>query len=248
MAENGDSGSSVDGFLPSLCTFRFANKWPKQPVLRLPVPYLRKVGIGDASRGLCGGMTYAVRDLFEAGIPAPDVDAPPAAGTALYQYIVRRLIDSFDIPRGVVRYYRLGSLPDGDKKRLAWTRAGAWRSTVADEWPLVRRDLDEGRLSPLGIITVHTSNPRQLGLNHQVLAYAYEQRGTMVTLRVYDPNTPLKVSDGVTVSFDVAHPDQPSRITHTIAIGDRPVRAFFRTRYRRADPRDAISSAASSPP
>jgi hypothetical protein len=193
-------------------------------------------------------MTYAVRDLFDAGVPPPAEEVPPDAGTPLYRYIVRRLINSFDIPRGVARYYWLGSLPDGDTKRLAWTRSGAWRSTVEREWPLVRRDIDEGRLCPLGIITVHASDPRQLGLNHQVLAYAYEQRENLVTLRVYDPNTPLGRSDGVTVSFDAGHPDQPSDITHTIAIGDRPVRAFFRTRYSRVDPRDAVSSARSSPP
>jgi hypothetical protein len=234
-----DATVAVDGFLPSLSAFRFTNSWPKQPVVQVPVPGFGPVVLGDASRGLCGGMTYTVRDLFEAGLPPPDSDEPPEAGSPLYRYIVRRLIQSWDVPRGVVRYYRLGSLPDGDVKRLLWLRRGTWRITVADEWSIVRRDLDEGRLSPLGIIGVHTSDPRQLGQNHQVLAYGYQQRGTTVTLRVYDPNTPRKRADEVTVSFDVAHPDRPSPIDHTIAIGKRPVRAFFRTRYRWKDPRDA---------
>ena len=42
---------------------------------------------------------------------------------------------------------------------------------------------------PLGPVTVHSTNPLDLGMNHQVLAYGYELDGTALTLRVYDPNT-----------------------------------------------------------
>ncbi len=108
-------------------------------------------------------------------------------------------------------------------------------------------------LSPIGIITVRSSDPRLLGLNHQVLAYAYIQAGTSITLRVYDPDTPGDRADEVTLSFDLAEvhgrgdPAGPARIEHSIAIGGRPVRAFFRSRYRWVDPRRAIAPAAGRP-
>lgn len=57
------------------------------------------VPIGDASNGLCGGMAFAVRDYFEAGKPPPDDAEPPSEG-GLFDHIVDRLFDSFDLPLG----------------------------------------------------------------------------------------------------------------------------------------------------
>ena len=239
------AASAVPGFLPSTHAFRFTNSFPNQPVLRIPVPGLGSVPIGDASRGLCGGMIYAVRDMFEIGAPPPADTTPPAPGTPLYRYIVRRLFDSFDIPRGVYRYYRLMSGPDADAVRGPLVRRGVGRTSIVDEWPRIRLDLDSGQLSPIGIITTRSADPLRLGLNHQVLAYAYVQRGLVVTLRVYDPNTPRERADDVTLTFDTgrqAQSDQPVPIEHTISIGGRPVRAFFRSRYRWADPRPALAA------
>lgn len=261
---SGGRSAAVPGFLPSTHAFGFTNSFPRQPVLRIPVVGLGTVPIGDASRGLCGGMIYAVRDMFEFGVAPPEITSPPAAGTALYRYIVRRLFDSFDIPRGVYRYYRLTSAADTDLPRGPLTRPGVGRISVDREWPRIRLDLDRGLLCPLGVITVHSADPLRLGLNHQVLAYAYEQRGNRVRLRVYDPNTPRARSDDVTLSFDITPPLEvpfprpaapphgttpgipatsaaPVAIEHTISIGGRPVRAFFRSRYRRVDPRPALS-------
>ncbi|MCK9901903.1 hypothetical protein MXD63_17695 [Frankia sp. Cpl3] len=238
--------AAVSNFVPSIHAFEFVNAFPRQPVLRIPVAGLGSIPIGDASRGLCGGMIYTVRDLFEFGLAPPPASSPPAAETPLYRYLVRRLFDSFDGPRGVYRYYRLMSAADTDTE-LARGRLrlpGASSTSVAKEWPLIRHDLDRGLLSPLGIITTRSADPMRLGLNHQVLAYGYEQRGVRVTLRVYDPNTPRPAADDVTLSFDVlgsADAAAPLRIDHTIAIGGRPVRAFFRSRYRRADPRPALT-------
>ncbi|WP_261565154.1 hypothetical protein [Frankia gtarii] len=253
--------SAVSGFLPGSSAFRFTNSFDAQPLLALRLPGMPMgIGIGDASRGLCGGMIFAVRDLFEAGIAVPPDTEPPRRGTSLYGYLVRRLLASFDLPRGVARYYGLmrgadtyprprpaGASRPGSSRPVrpgsALGRLGVgWRS-LADEWPRIRLDLDSGRLAPIGVITVHSADPLQLGLNHQVLAYAYTQVDTAVTLRVYDPNTPLERADDVTMSFDLAAAGGDSgrvRITHSIAIGGRPVRAFFHSRYRWADPRPAL--------
>src|SRR5207237_1577467 len=123
-------------------------------VINLPLmgKLRRKVKIGDASNGLCGGMVYAVRDFYEARIPVP-AGPRPAAGTPFYRYIVRRLFDSFDIPGGVVKYYRWMNTPDADQALLGRARRGiAWR-TINEEWPEVRDDIDAGHPCPLGLAT-----------------------------------------------------------------------------------------------
>lgn len=232
------SGAAVDGFLPSTSGFHFTNAFPRQPVLVFDPPGPLRVPIGDASRGLCGGMTYAVRDLFEAGRRPPDLDTPPPPDSPLYRYIVRRLFASWDLPYGVARYYRLMGTPGSDHPVRVATVRGTGMVTAADEWPRVRLDLHQGVLSPLGLVTEHTPNPLRLGHNHQVLAYAYAQEGSTVTLRVYDPNTAVADGDGVRLVFNLANPADGIPITHNVAVGGRPVRAFFRARYRRAVPPD----------
>lgn len=237
MVGDARAGAAVRGFLPSVSAFGFTNDFPHQPVLSIPLPSLgRGIPIGDASRGLCGGMIFAVRDLFEAGRRPPPGATPPGPDSPVYRYIVRRLFDSWDLPRGALRYYQLQATGDADVTWALGRRAGLGRITVVDEWPRVRADLDSGRLCALGIVTVHARDPLKLGLNHQVLAYAYDQVATTVTLRVYDPNTALDAADDVALVLDVANPGEPVAISHNLRVGGRPVRGFFRATYRWADP------------
>jgi hypothetical protein len=238
-----DGTAAVDGFAPSTHAFAFTNDFPRRPVLRVPVPGLGRLPIGDASCGLCGGMIYAVRDLFEAGLPVPPGTRPPAEDSPLYGYIVRRLFDSFDIPTGVARYYRLMASPDADVVRAVLPLRGLGRVSAVDEWPRIRLDIDRGVLCPLGVIVPHSIDPFQLGINHQVLAYAYVQTGASVTLRVYDPNTPTDRGDDVTISFDVSRPGAGMPISHNLSVGGRPVRGFFRSRYRFRSPRAVLTEA-----
>jgi hypothetical protein len=53
-------------------------------------------GVGDAAQGLCGGMALSVRDLFEAGLPAPPDTAPFLNGSSRFRQIVRRQVESLD--------------------------------------------------------------------------------------------------------------------------------------------------------
>ncbi|MGZ6546217.1 MAG: hypothetical protein ACXVEI_12990 [Actinomycetota bacterium] len=222
--------ASVPGFLPSTHGFRFANDFPKVPVRRIGIPGVVSIPIGDASNGLCGGMVFAVRDYFEAGRTPPADTTAPGDGP-LFDYLVSRLFDSFDLPFGPVRYLELMSpaLPDGE---TSWSRLGlaphgrAWRM-INQTWPTVRADIDAGHPSPLGLVKVKSTNPLDLKEDHQVLAYAYDVTGGMLTLRLYDPNWPGR--DDVMLSLDLATPTQPTPVTPSPP--GSPVFAFFAVGY-----------------
>ena len=205
------------------------------PVRRIGIPGLVSIPIGDASNGLCGGMAFAVRDYFEAGRQPPPETTAPGEGP-LFDYLVDRLFDSFDLPLGPARYLELMSpvVPDGE---TVWSRFGlgphgrAWRM-VNQEWPTVRREIDAGHPSPLGLVKVKSTNPLDLKENHQVLVYGYDLEGRTLTLRLYDPNRPGR--DDVTLSLGVDDPTRPAALT---AFPPEPaVYAFFRTGYTAASP------------
>src|SRR5262249_21758583 len=157
--------------------------FPRGPVFRVGFGR-RAIGVGDASRGLCGGMVFAARDLFEAGTPAPASTTPPDGGTPFFRYLVRGLMRSWNLPSGPLRYVAWSALPDGD----VLGRAGTRRRSLEREWPRIRGELDAGRLAALGLIRVRTLNPFALALNHQVLAFGYDMDDAgATTLHVYDP-------------------------------------------------------------
>jgi hypothetical protein len=223
----------VPGFTPQACGFRFANDFPHVPLRSIGVRGVISVPIGDASNGLCGGMAFAARDYFEAERPPPADPAAPGAGP-LYDYLVQRLIDSFALPSGPLRYLELmnPALSDGETWLSRWgltPHGRAWRM-VRDEWPKVRADLDGGHPSPLGLVKVRSIDPFLLGENHQVLAFGYDLDGDRLTLHLYDPNWPDR---DVTMTLPVADP------TRAIAVAydpPSPVLAFFRVDYRAATP------------
>lgn len=226
----------VAGFLPTTSGFRFVNSFPHVPVRRIGIPGVVSLGIGDASNGLCGGMVFAVRDYFEAGrTPPRESTAPPTTGT-MFDYLVERLFDSFDLPLGPLRYLELMNplLPNGES---FWSRLGllphsrVWQ-VVSQEWPMVRGDIEAGHPCPLGLVRVKSADPFELKKNHQVLAYGYDLAGSDLTLYLYDPNLPDR--DDVTLSMSLA---TPTRVRMISMFPSRaPVFAFFRTTYAPADP------------
>lgn len=226
---------AVEGFTPSTSGFRFPNAFPHVPVRRIGIPGMLSVPIGDASNGLCGGMVFAARDSFEAGRTPPPDTTPPSEGP-LFDFLVDRLFDSFCLPWGPGRYLALMSplLPDGE---TLWSRLGfgphgrSWQM-VRDEWPKIRADVDAGHPSPIGLITVKSSDPFDLKEDHQVLVFGYDVAGSAVTLQLYDPNQPGR--DDVTLRFDTGDPTRPQ--TLAVTPGGPPVLAFFRVTYVRATP------------
>jgi hypothetical protein len=165
-------------------------------------------------------MVFAVRDFFESGCPPPGDREPPARGSPLFSYLVRRLFHSFDLPWGPMRYYRWMTAPD---EHLI-------RHTIAQEWPRVRAELEAGQPAALGLIRTHSRNPLRMGENHQVLAYGYdldEANGSLL-IEIYDPNHGRR--DDVTLALNLR---EPSGILSTTG---EPFRGFFHTAYRRYSP------------
>jgi hypothetical protein len=223
---------TVANFRPSANAFRFTNSFPPESTIDIDLGPAGRVGLGDASQGVCGGMTFAVRDYFEAGRPVPPDDSPPAKGTPLFGYLTRRLVDSFDVPDGVLRYAQWMLMPSGEIPVPFGLGHGTFLRTVTSSWPLVRADIDAGHPSPLGLVTVHTADLRQIGKCHQVLAYGYRiDDGRTVSLSIYDPNTEMATSDDVRISFAADAPHRPSPITHNINIDEPTLHGFFRTKY-----------------
>jgi hypothetical protein len=132
--------------------------------------------------------------------------------------------------------------PDTDENIASLFGLADGRASVVinTEWPMIRADIDAGHPSPLGLVCVKSLLPWDLGSNHQVLAYAYLESGSDVTLWVYDPNQPN--NDNVTIRFSTRAWDVPIDIKHNVAVTDRetgqrrPIYGLFRTNYSARSP------------
>ena len=225
----------VTNFLPSLSGFKFINAFPAgTPHYTIPV-LGQSVTIGDAANGLCGGMVYAVRDYFENGMPIPSVQRSPTSGV-LFDYIVKRLYDSFNLPFGPTKYIALMSpaLPDHETwaSQLGTTPHGRAWIMINEEWPKIKNDIDNNRLSCIALVQIKSNNILELGGNHQVLVYGYSFNGIMATLNIYDPNYPN--DNGVTISLDIGNAGHTTLVQRSH--GGTPIYCFFRTDYTRNSP------------
>jgi hypothetical protein len=211
----------VPGFLPSRSGFRFANRFPSQPLLRLPALFPGGLPVGNAANGMCGGMVFAAYDFFCAGLPIPASSEPPAYATPLFRFLVRRLFDSFQLPWGPLRYYRWMASPDSGSAAPGW-------KTLRQEMPSILKEIEAGRPAALGVIRLHSRNPLHLGRNHQVLAYAYrlDRNGSGLNISIYDPNYPMR--DDVTLTLALDHPGTPGAFQ---ASTGEPLRGLFWTPY-----------------
>ena len=221
----------VPGFLPSTNGLRFSNdSWPAVPDWNINIAGVM-VPIGDASNGMCGGMSYTVRDMFQAGLQPPgDITGP--AGGPLFDYIAARLLDSFNLPFGPAIYLDLmnPALPDHETWIEPLGHGRAWRM-INEAWPAIRADLDSGILSPVSLVEVKSLSPFDLGKNHQVLAFGYDLIGSALTLHLYDSNNPN--DDTVTMSLDIGNPDHTTDVTYSTG---STIWCFFRSSYTFKNP------------
>jgi hypothetical protein len=123
--------------------------------------------------------------------------------------------------------------PDDNYRRFGATRPGVLWLTIVQHWPDIRRSLDAGRPTPLGLVAAHGLNPLDLGRNHVVLAYDYELTEDNLTIQVYDPNT--GPADEIYLGLSLAAPHRSTSITHNIDVG-HSIRGFFPVRYRPRNP------------
>ena len=185
------NSNAVPGFLPSVHGLHFSNRFPPGPTVRLGFIDPRWVGVGNADAGLCGGMSWFVRERFETGLPMPAVTSAPDNGSPLFRAIVRRQVMSLDWMRGPLRFWlSAGTSPDRLRRR-----------TLDTEWPRIRAAIDAGRLPMVGLVRHHGWNPFHLTKDHQVLAFSYDTAGPdgPTTIRLYDPNWPNRDDVSVTL-------------------------------------------------
>ncbi len=228
---------SVSGFILGISWFRFYNSFPSVPHFVIDILGI-KIPIGDASNGLCGGMVFAVRDFFESGISIPSDSAPPSTGQ-IYDFLVKRLYDSFNLPLGPTKYMGLmnPTLPDHETEfsKIGLAPHGRAWVMIMEEWPKIKMDLDNNRLCPLGLVTIKSLDPLQMGLNHQVLAYGYELDGPDLIILVYDPNHPMDTR--ITISLNVSNPANTTPVAYSGSLrGDGVIWCFFRPDYTFSSP------------
>jgi hypothetical protein len=204
-------------FKPSVHGFPFPNWWPPgTPVIEVPTPF-GCIRIGDAHGGVCGGMVFAAADYFHHGMPVPQCQEKQ-----VFKYFCQRLLESWHLPFGVLKYYDWQRRPTHNKVLAGVTLIdGTAELTRNVEWPNIRRVLDTGGLAPLGLVKADGFHPREMGHHHQVLAYGYRFENAEVKINVYDPNYPGDDTTTLTISSDA--------ITHSCEGSN--IRGVFLTEY-----------------
>lgn len=224
----------VTGFLPSVNGFQFSNAFAHAPDIQISI-LGQNIAIGDAANGLCGGMAFAARDFFQAGQRPPARMDSPTSGV-LFDLLVRRLFDSFELPVGPARYAALMSpdLPDHETlmSEIGLAPHGRAWVTIVEEWPKIRAGLDAGMPMPMALILIKDRDIFQMGNNHQVLAYGYDLDGSDLSILIYDPNCPG--DNTVRINLSLGNPRQTTDMWQTEGLMNartKTVFAFFSQGY-----------------
>ncbi len=208
--------------------FSFPNSFPVgSPVIDMATPFGR-IRIGDAAYGLCGGMVFAAMDYYLHGAD----ELPATAEQPLFRYFCKRLLDSWNLPFGVLKYYDWQRRSGSTKSWAGVSRLeGLTRLTIMKEWPRIQGELNAWRPVALGLVKAHGYSLKKLNQNHQVLCYGYDfnEITQEVSLSIYDPNYPG--DDSARLSFHLLNPDAEQLIQHSCE--GPTVRGLFLTNYSR---------------
>jgi hypothetical protein len=223
--------------IPSRYGFKFPNSFSITIPLPPPFPAI------PASFGLCGGMSTAVLDYFLSCIPIPSTTTIPTSGTPLFNYLLRRQLDSLGAPLfGMVpKFLQWSNLPDTTPTGalpilvpVAGLVPGLQELTLP-EFHATVASLATGRPVVLGLVYV---GPGAVNIwhNHQVLAFGTTPVSPTVTnIRVCDPNDPG--IDGVAIRCELLPGGRRVRCVQMWPGGRvKTVRGFFRMPYARVVP------------
>lgn len=195
-------------FLPSVYGFEFRNPRPKPSDSRL----------ARLTSGRCGGMSYAAIDNFQAGVET----AESAVGD---EFLVKRSADS--IVANGARFALWSVWPNVARSPL---EGGVGTLTRTEELGRLSNALEDGPV-PLGL--VRAKGLREIGRNHQVVAFSLKRTGDRVVIGIYDSCQPG--ADDVTLRLRLDH---PGGLVREYA-GDTVVaewRGLFVERYTPTDP------------
>jgi hypothetical protein len=239
----------VPNFMPSKSGLHFGNFYPKNtiyPVVTLP--FVGKIISGDAGNGICGGFSYAVLDLFLAGLQPPPDKELPAAGSVSFNYLVNRLLDSFGSAHNYSQMRKLIEwilMPDHDIKIPLYEVKCLGRLMIEKEWLRVKADIDSGRPSAIILAAAPKCGFCDISCiisalrhSHQVLVYGYILDNNNLTLLIYDCNHPD--SDSQTISLDISHLEHTINITAPGIL--YKIRGFFRSEYSYKNPAGFLSA------
>lgn len=218
---------AIPNYRPSRFGFQFGNHWPSIHITSVDLPGGTSLPIGDASMGMCGGMAFASRDYYDFGNEAPrQTTNPTGEGDPLFDYVVRRLAASLN-PGDVANFIKFASPHYPDTDDLTGEGRNWHMARVA--FPGIRNVIDSGHPCPIGIITGSLFNPAHLG--HQVLVYGYQLQNQLLTLWIYDPNSPS--NDNVTMTLDISNTrDHLIGVAHNLNLaGNPPITCFFTQSY-----------------
>ncbi|MFO7916469.1 MAG: hypothetical protein R6V13_00100 [Anaerolineae bacterium] len=192
--------------------FRFPNHYDCS--LSLIPPFVKSVTLAPMVYGLCGGMCYAALDHYHAGLAVPDRTTVPRPGDALYRYLWKRQLDSFQLPTGPLRI--LGWMFRQDE--------AVARSTIQGEFPKLQNSI--ARLQLPVLLMIYATSWEDPTRNHQVVAVGYDldEATRQATIFLYDPNYPGKEP---TLHLDLRSPSG----VFTQSTGETP-RGFFLQDYR----------------
>jgi hypothetical protein len=183
--------------------FKFSNVFTN-PVIRIP-----SLGIDFSTRGRCGGMAWAALDYYVNNLAVPAEDSLPRDGSPLADYCYSRLMENI-LANGwkFVHFMRTPLHP------TLVNGIGVARATREEELPRLRQLLDSGKPCTLGLC--QSTSLGELGNDHQVVAYGYEEQAPFTRIFIYDVNHPN----------DVNHPSREVTLdlTATYASGEWEIR------------------------
>lgn len=227
-----DTPVVVPDFLPTRNALQFTNRFPSAELIRIPMgdPFA-DLSIGDAADGLCGGMAFLTADYHHQGLRAPLETTPPPPGSPMFTTLVARLLASFDLPDGVAEFLKLMNPLYGDSDNLI-DNGRAWYMAHV-QWPRIKEVIDAGHPCPLNLVMVKSVLPTDLGENHQVLVFGYRLQRSVLTLRLYDPNSADDQPDAVNLTLDISRTDRRIVVQSGVDV-TAPVYCFFVPPYRPA--------------